>query len=108
MVSVQSIGKHLKVLKNSSQTKGIHKELIKSQQIHGTGIPLLVSAKFLRIRGAGQIDISRIIYTKNEYKIEVFEVKSSKRIGIKQSKRIQDSCLILGLTFNLTCFTKVI
>ena len=108
MVSAKYIEKHSKALKSSFPSKGIQKELIKSKDIHADGIPLLVSSQFLRTRGAGQIDICRIIDNKNEYQIEVFEVKSSKRIGIRQSIRIKDSCLILGAVFNLACFTKVI
>lgn len=55
---------------------GLRLELSRSINFHSEGIPLLISPELLRLRGLGQIDLSRML-KKDEWIIEIAEVKSS-------------------------------
>lgn len=82
---VQFTEKHSKVLKSSS---GLLNEIKFSQDFHSDGIPLLVSARLLRARDLGQLDLSRIRKDRDGWLIEIGEVKSSE-VGAFQMERFQ-------------------
>lgn len=51
-------------------------ERFRSLEFHSEGVALLVSPELLRLRGLGQIDLSRM-QKRREWVIEIAEVKSS-------------------------------
>lgn len=55
---------------------------------HEFCLPLLVSQNLLRRRNLGQIDLARLIKDKNEWLLEIGEVKSS-TTGQQQMERLQ-------------------
>lgn len=63
-----------------------------SKKLHALGIPLLVSGQWLRERGCGQLDIGRLY----QEKLQLFEVKSSFRLSIKQYCRLQKTSALLS------------
>lgn len=87
--------KHSKVLKSSS---GLLNELKFSEEFHSDGIPLLVSARLLRSRDLGQIDLSRIRKDRDGWLLEIGEVKSSE-VGAFQMERFQKMRLYASQKF---------
>lgn len=92
---VQSTEKHSKVLKSSS---GLFNEMKFSEEFHSDGIPLLVSARLLRSRDLGQIDLSRIRKDRDGWLLEIGEVKSSE-VGAFQMERFQKARLYAAQKF---------
>ena len=92
---VPFIEKPSKVLKSSS---GLLNELKFSCDFHSEGIPLLVSARLLRARDLGQLDLSRIRKDRDGWLIEIGEVKSSE-IGAFQMERFQKMRLYAAQKF---------
>ena len=81
----------------NSVDRGTHFETQFSSKFHSEGIPLLVSSKFLRRRGCGQVDLAIIKKTKTV----VAECKSGERgPSVGQRKRLLNSCNFLLLLFN--------
>lgn len=80
--------------------KGVYKEQQHSRQFHQIGIAVLVSSKFLRSRGAGQIDLAR--YRPWDLSLEIAEVKSAKygfevsNISFIQFQRLKKSCELIS------------
>jgi hypothetical protein len=100
MVQQRFIGKASKECVSTSSLKGSASEKNVSQVFHQQGIPLLISAKVLRSRGCGQIDLARFVESQ---KIECLEVKSSVtglKTSIKQRYRILKSSDFLAKVFN--------
>ena len=86
------------MLKNSSET-----ERVFSLSFHAEGIPLLVSPQLLRHRNLGQLDLARLRKVRENWILEVGEVKSSE-IGQEmmerfQKKRIQSAQIFLSGIF---------
>lgn len=65
---------------------------------HQQGIPLLVSAKLLRERGLGQIDLARVEKKEQRFLIHVGEVKSS-RMGEAALLKTQRRRILNSLQF---------
>ncbi len=69
-----------------------------SEEFHSDGIPLLVSARLLRSRDLGQIDLSRIRKDREGWLLEIGEVKSSE-VGAFQMERFQKMRLYAAQKF---------
>ena len=78
--------------KENQISKGLKLELANSKILHTQGTPFLISSKFLRRLGAGQVDIAHYY----QGKIFFYEVKSSE-IGIAASQRKQHQRLWASL-----------
>jgi hypothetical protein len=70
------------------KTKGLETEKLFSKSFHSFGIPILVSAKLLRQRQLGQLDLVRLKKDLGGWMLEVGEVKSS-MIGLESMERSQ-------------------
>lgn len=93
--------------KELSVTSGRERELFYSRIFHDDGpLPVLVSEQFLRIRGAGQIDIATFDVKRS--KLHVFEVKKSGNLSPKQYHRLIHSQRILNSLFNSSSQLKVL
>lgn len=90
-----SIGKHLKVLRNSS---GLFNEIKFSRSFHADGVPLLISPKLLRARNLGQLDLARLRKDSDNWTIEIAEVKSSE-VGELQMQRFQKMRILASQKF---------
>ena len=76
---------------------GLRLELSHSIKFHSEGIALLISPELLRLRGLGQIDLSRM-QRKSEWVIELAEVKSSS-VGEDAFLRSQRNRIVLAGKF---------
>ena len=88
-------GRHSKALKNSL---GLQQELKLSLSFHHHHIPVLVSARLLRERSLGQIDVCRLIKEKSGWTLEIGEIKSSE-LGVEAMTRGQRTRLFGSLQF---------
>ena len=80
--------------------RGIELELEYSKIIHRKGTPLLISPKFLRSMGAGQIDMANIVNKENIKCINLFEIKASIIPSKTQIKRLRTSQALLSEIFD--------
>ena len=87
-----------RVLKALRNTSGLKNEILFSRTFHSEGCPLLVSPLILRTRNLGQIDLARVRKDKNDWILEIAEVKSS-LIGQEQFLRSQKMRLISAQKF---------
>ncbi len=99
---VPFIEDHSKGLKNFA--KGVQLEKRYAQYFHSVkeAVPLLISAKFLRSRQCGQIDIA--YYYKGI--IYLVEVKSSLRYSRRQQIRLHRAARLLSTLFNRPIILK--
>jgi hypothetical protein len=82
---------------SQNHLKGINLEKKLSAKIHlKAEIPVLISAKVLRIRGAGQVDLCS--YHKG--RVFLYEVKNSGHISMSQVKRLRISADFLAKILN--------
>ena len=88
-----------------SKTKsGLDKEILCSKKIHGKGIPLLISSQWLRLLGAGQVDLACIY----QGQVEIFEIKSKLEFfGRQQNLRLNKSLTILTHIFSMPGVLRV-
>lgn len=79
--------------------KGQREELIYSLKVHNqSGVPLLISPLLLRELGAGQIDLA-ILERKGDWRIILYEIKSSGFIDHLQHKRLKKAAHLLSKVF---------
>ena len=69
--------------------KGLQRELELSKSLHSKHIPVLISPKFLRERGCGQVDIA--YYTGREIKLTEVKHRDSCGLSWKQRTRLKNS-----------------
>lgn len=69
-------------------------------------ITILISAKVMRSRGAGQVDLAT--YDPKAKNLTLYELKSSNRMSFKQYRRLRSSALLLGVWLNCSAQIKVI
>ncbi|ATH08060.1 hypothetical protein BIY24_08870 [Halobacteriovorax marinus] len=88
------------MLKNSANNyrKGDQLEREISRDFHRSSRAVLISAKVLRERSMGQVDLARV---RGEL-LEVAEVKNSSWITHKQINRLRASTDFLGMCLNLS------
>ena len=81
------------------QNVGATKEKKYSKMYHGRCVPLLISPLVLRDYQCSQIDVSWMEKClAGSWKIHLLEVKSGRRIGGSQLRRLKNSAKLLGLT----------
>ncbi len=68
---------------------------------HKSGIPVLVSAGFLRGYGCGQIDLAVIIKRNKEHYLKVIEAKSSMMASPAQVRRLYLSVEMISKFLNI-------
>lgn len=88
----------LSVVLKSSSSKGKSLELKHSLSFHQNTLPILISPSVLRTRQMGQVDLARMIKQKEDWLIEVGEVKSSD-VGVEASQRFQKFRLLASCDF---------
>ncbi len=85
------------------EISGLANEKKFSSEFHEQGIPLLVSPMLLRSRDLGQIDLARIIKPRDEWVVEIAEVKSSlmgeAQMQKSQKRRLFSSQHFLAMLF---------
>lgn len=91
---------------------GLSLELERSREFHSEGIPLLVSPQLLRTRDLGQLDLARLRKVKEEWRIEIAEVKSSQTGMVAilrgQRRRILSAANFLSGIFGYPAVFKVL
>jgi hypothetical protein len=81
--------------------KGQELERKLSIDFHEKSMPLLIEPYILRKRGAGQVDLARIVFEKKQKYIELLEVKCGNEVSIKQNKRLRGAANLIGEVFQL-------
>lgn len=104
--------KFKRILKKNHCLKGENLEKEISIQFHSDGTPLLVSSKWLRENGGGQIDLCRVEMIsekcKQDLMVRIVEVKSSVGVSYKQSQRLKKSAQLISAVLNLpVIITKI-
>lgn len=87
----------------SGNSSGHKLEITFSQTFHSEGIPLLVSHNLLRSRDLGQIDLARLKKDREDWVLEVGEVKSSE-LGVELMIRSQMRRLLAAQRFLSSLF----
>lgn len=79
----------------------MHWEAHLNAHFHQLGIPVLVSASFLRRYGCGQIDLAIITKRNKEHYLKVVEAKSSMMAGRAQVRRLYLSVEMISKYLNI-------
>jgi hypothetical protein len=96
-------------MKTSKKTKGDILESQASLVFHQKGIPVLVSPKYLREKGCGQVDVCRIVEERGDQLIEILEVKTEiEIISPNQHQRLRKSSQLLSEVFCLASRLKFV
>lgn len=81
--------------------KGVTLEQKWSHLLHQEGLPFLIQAQLLRQLGAGQIDLARVIKAKDQWLLEIYEVKNHPFLSGKQRQRLIGSMTFLAQLMGL-------
>ena len=84
-------------------SKGIRLECALSKKVHLSGVPILIDAYFLRLKGLGQVDLCVL----HSEELVLFECKSSGFISSRQIKRLKYSAFFLSTFFKVRVDLKV-